>query len=669
MERIVVAAAALNQTPLSWAANCATIERALGDARKSGARLVCLPELCITGYGCEDAFHSSGVLQHALSCAERLARTYKDIVFNVGLPLEVSGVVYNTVALVAGGSIRGFVAKQHLAGDGLHYEPRWFKPWPKGVVSSVQVGGRHVPVGDLLFEVDGLRIGFEICEDAWVAERAGIDLARHGVDIILNPSASHFSFGKHEVRQRFALEGSRAFGAAYLYANLLGCEAGRIIYDGDALIASHGEIVARGGRFSYRDVEVVSAVADVDRGRLMRRRSASLKLRFDIGDRLVVVPRVKLSRGGVVAPSIAPIWEDCRVLKHEEFARAVCLGLFDYLRKSRSEGFVVSLSGGVDSSAASALVALMVRGAVAQLGLKGFKEKLAYTSWIKGASSEAQIMQSILACVCQRTVNSSETTHRAAHELAHELGATFLDLDISDLVSGYESLVSKAMDVELSWREHDLARQNIQARVRSPSVWLVANLRKALLLTTSNRSEAAVGYTTMDGDSSGGLSPLGGIDKAYLRRWLVWLEREGPEGLGKFTSLRLVNEQEPTAELRPLKDKQTDERDLMPYEVLDRIERLAIRDKLLPSEVAEILEQEFKKRYTQQEIVGWVVRFFRLWSVNQWKRERYAPSFHLDDESLDPKTWCRFPILSGGFAEELAELEARSRKRTGKRKR
>ncbi len=669
MERIVVAAAALNQTPLAWSGNCAAIERALRDARSCGARLVCLPELCITGYGCEDAFHSSGVLQRALACAERLARTHKDIIFNVGLPLEVSGVVYNTVALVAGGSIRGFVAKQHLAGDGLHYEPRWFKPWPKGIVSAVKLGERSVPVGDLLFEVDGLRIGFEICEDAWVAERAGIDLARHGVDIILNPSASHFAFGKHEIRQRFVLEGSRAFGAAYLYANLLGCEAGKIIYDGDALIASHGEIVARGGRFSYRDVEVLSGVADIDRGRLMRRQRVSLEPRFDIGERLVIVPRVKIPRGGLGGASAAPAWETSRVLKHEEFSRAVCLGLFDYLRKSRSEGFVVSLSGGVDSSAASALVALMVKAAVAQLGLKGFKEKLAYASWARSASSEAHLVAKILACVYQRTINSSETTHRAAQELAHEIGATFLDFDVSDLVTGYETLVAKSLGTQLSWKEHDLARQNIQARVRSPSVWLVANLRKALLLTTSNRSEAAVGYTTMDGDSSGGLSPLGGIDKAYLRRWLVWLEREGPEGLLKFPSLRLVNEQEPTAELRPQKDKQTDEKDLMPYDVLDRIERLAVRDKLLPSNVVEVLEQEFKGRFRQQEIVAWVVRFFRLWSVNQWKRERYAPCFHLDDENLDPKTWCRFPILSGGFTEELMELEAGSSKRTSKRKR
>jgi NAD+ synthase (glutamine-hydrolysing) len=107
----------------------------------------------------------------------------------------------------------------------------------------------------------------------------------------------------------------------------------------------------------------------------------------------------------------------------------------------------------------------------------------------------------------------------------------------------------------------------------------------------------------------------------------------------------------------------------MPYEVLDRIERLAIRDRLMPLEVADSLQEEFEGRYRHTEITGWIIRFFTLWSMNQWKRERYAPSFHLDDESLDPKTWCRFPILSGGFAEELAELKARVQRPKKKRTR
>ena len=185
---------------------------------------------------------------------------------------------------------------------------------------------------------------------------------------------------------------------------------------------------------------------------------------------------------------------------------------------------------------------------------------------------------------------------------------------------------------------------------------MVANLRNALLLATSNRSEAAVGYATMDGDTCGGLSPIAGIDKAFLRCWLVWMEQEGILESGPIAELRLINVQTPTAELRPSKLHQTDENDLMPYPVLDAIERAAIRDKQSPLEV--YLETRVHFEYPRWQMALWVEKFFILWSRNQWKRERYAPSFHVDDENLDPKTWCRFPILSGGFSRELSALKA-----------
>jgi NAD+ synthase (glutamine-hydrolysing) len=200
-----------------------------------------------------------------------------------------------------------------------------------------------------------------------------------------------------------------------------------------------------------------------------------------------------------------------------------------------------------------------------------------------------------------------------------------------------------------------VALQNIQARARAPGVWLLANLRGALLLATSNRSEAAVGYTTMDGDTCGGLSPIAGVDKAYLRQWLRWMESTGPAGVGPLPALAAVNVQPPTAELRPPESHQTDEADLMPYDVLDAIERAAIRDKLTPLEVLRQLEVQLPD-CDRRQLAEWVERFFRLWCRNQWKRERYAPCFHLDDENLDPKTWCRFPILSGGYERELADM-------------
>lgn len=143
--------------------------------------------------------------------------------------------------------------------------------------------------------------------------------------------------------------------------------------------------------------------------------------------------------------------------------------------------------------------------------------------------------------------------------------------------------------------------------------------------------------------------------RRLLRKYLVWLESSGPAGLHAIPALSAVNCQAPTAELRPSEYGQTDEQDLMPYEVLDAIERAAIRDKQLPVEVYRQLRVLFPSIESGQLGV-WVERFFTLWCRNQWKRERYAPSFHLDDENLDPKTWCRFPILASGFEQELEEL-------------
>jgi len=216
------------------------------------------------------------------------------------------------------------------------------------------------------------------------------------------------------------------------------------------------------------------------------------------------------------------------------------------------------------------------------------------------------------------------------------------------------AMVGAALGRELTWRSDDVALQNIQARARAPGVWMIANVKNALLLATSNRSEAAVGYATMDGDTCGGLSPIAGIDKAFLLRWLRWLEHHGPGG-ERMPALSAANALVPTAELRPPEQKQTDEDDLMPYPILDAIERLAIRDKLLPAETLAMLSTQ-RPDVDPALLTLWVERFYKLWCRNQWKRERYAPSFHLDDENLDPKTWCRFPILSGGFARELAAL-------------
>lgn len=671
MQLIKVAAAILNQTPLDWEQNTQNIINAIDKARSQGVTLLCLPELCITGYGCEDAFYAPNTCLQALEVLAEILPKTKGMIVSVGLPLFIQNQLFNTACLIADGKITGFVAKKFLAGQGIHYEQRWFKAWKGGEVTTIQLpetlGGEEVKVGDVYFDVGGVKIAYEICEDAWVANRPGRDLYKYGIDVILNPSASHFAFGKLEIRKRFVLEGSRAFGVSYIYANLLGNEAGRAIYDGGALVATNGEMIAMGKRFSYANYEVTTTTVDIELTRLAQMQNQvpfekaddyhhRIQVAFAYPDCVPMLPNTEQET-----------WENSRFLKEEEFSRAVALALFDYMRKSFSRGFVISLSGGADSAAVSVLCYLLIELGIESVGTGAFFDKLSYLTMgdvslsdSDNANFKKQIASHLITCAYQATRNSGQVTLNAAKTLAEGIGSEFHELDVEPLRENYVSMVSKAIGRPLNWEQDDITLQNIQARLRSPGIWMFANLKGALLLSTSNRSEAAVGYATMDGDTSGGVSPIAGIDKAFLRQWLHWLQNEGLAQQGgkaylTLPSLEFVNNQQPTAELRPQDSNQTDEGDLMPYDVLDDIEEHAIRDKRTPTECLIMLKTKYTQ-YDLPQLKTWTDKFFKLWCRNQWKRERYAPSFHLDDKNLDPKTWCRFPILSGGFKKELAEM-------------
>ena len=656
MKFLKVAGAAVNQTPMAWRANRLNLLHAIRQARESGVSLLCLPELCTSGYGCEDAFASPDVRDRCWRMVSELLPEARGLAVCFGLPVMHRNALFNCAAMAVDGRVIGLVAKRHLAGEGLHYEPRWFKAWPEGVRAEVETPLGVLPIGDLMFDIGGVRVGFEICEDAWVAQRPGANLARYGADIILNPSASHFAFGKINVRERFVLEGSRAFGTAYVYSNLLGNEAGRAIYDGGVIIASCGELLERGERLSMKDWLLTCATVDVDRQRTMQSRTASFQPAVG-PDPLCVPADFKWPLRGP-EPSRSPqlpAWEHSRAVKEEEFTRAVSLGLLDYLRKSNASGFVVSLSGGADSGGVICLIRAMVVLALAELGADGLLAKLPRIG--TASPDPREWMAKLLSTVYQSAEGSSEHSRTAAATIAAAVGGTHHEFDVSGVVREHIAHAQAAIGRPLTWTRDDFALQNIQARSRGPGAWMLANIKDALLLATSNRSEAAVGYATMDGDTCGGLSPIAGIDKAFLLKWLRWMEREGPAGFGPTPALSAITSRTPSPELRPPTMDQTSEGDLMPYDILELIEDLAVAAKHSPREVFISVCASDPSR-PKHVVLAWVCKFFRLWARNQWKRERYAPSFHLDDHNLDPKTWCRFPILSGGFAEELAELEA-----------
>ena len=645
-DTIRVGAGCLNQIPMDWSGNRRRILETIQQARDAEVSILCLPELAITGYGCEDQFLSHEVAERAWDSLLQIVPETEGLVVAVGLPVWVKNAVYNAVALIADGQIAGLVAKKNLAGDGLHYEPRWFHAWPEGVIVEDEFGGQFLPIGDPIFKIGGIRIGLEVCEDAWVADRPGRLFAGSGVDVILNPSASHFAFGKQEVREQFVIEGSRAFGAVYIYANLLGNEAGRAIYDGGGLIASAGKVVAEGPRLSFEETTLAVSAVDIERNRLHQARTVSRQIDVQGLSEIeydFIWPEVTKWDGQQPVPPIS---------KDEEFTRAMALAYFDYLRKSWSGGFVVSLSGGADSAAVSCLARVMLDLALAELGEGRLRARLPHLDL---PEKTEDWMKTLLFCAYQGTKNSGDVTRNAARAVAEAIGCDYAEWEVDQFAEGYESTIESVIGRSLSWEQDDITRQNIQARVRAPGIWMIANIRNSLLLATSNRSEAAVGYATMDGDTSGGLSPIAGIDKHYLREWLRWMETTGLPESSPISALSHINEQNPTAELRPQSNKQTDEEDLMPYPVLDTMERAAIRDKKGPKDVLKVVLIAYPE-FSNEKLKEWTIKFFKLWCRNQWKRERYAVSFHVDDQNLDPKTWCRFPILSAGFNEELAEL-------------
>lgn len=606
---LTLAGACLNQTPIDWGNNLSNITSAIAQAKQENVDILCLPELCITGYGCEDLFLSQWLPEKALEKLLEIVPHSADIAVAIGLPFRYNHQVYNTTCMLIDGEIKGFYAKQKLANDGVHYETRWFTPWASERITTVVIAGKEYPFGHITVGHKNITIGFEICEDAWQPDRPCEHLPTP-VDLILNPSASHFAFKKADFREKLVVNSSAKFDCVYLYTNLLGNESGRMIYDGDILVAQKGKLVGRNKRLWFHDWKLLTVAVDFD--------------------------------NSTSSETIFPDFKN----QHEEFAHAAALALFDYCRKSKSRGFVLSLSGGADSSTIATLIGFLVQIALEQLGYDELERKLGFKLISK--TSEG-IVHQLLTTAYQATVNSSEATFNSAKNLAKSIGATFYNWNIDDEVEGYRATIERAIERKLTWESDDITLQNIQARARSPIIWMLANMENKLLLATSNRSEGDVGYATMDGDTSGSISPIAGVDKYFVLQWLQYAEKQLD-----FKGLKDVNALTPTAELRPEDQHQTDEDDLMPYEVLMKIEREAIFCGKSPQQVYTSLKNEYNP--DPERLKEWVKKFYRLWTRNQWKRERYAPSFHFDDFNIDPRSWYRFPILSGGYRSELDQL-------------
>ena len=669
-----VGAASLNQTVGDWDGNLRRILDVITAARARGVRLLLLPEMCIPGYSLGDRLAMRGTTERSWAVLEEVRRHTDGIAVLVGLPVRHRDVLYNAVAVLANGELCGIVPKENLATGDVQYENRWFAGWHRGRTDTLETpGGTSVPFGSLLFSAHGLgTFAIEVCEDGWKGSRPGSLLALAGAHMVCNPSASWFTLGKHRIRRHMVEQVSREDHVVYLYSSLLGCDATRLVFDGTVLISQDGEILEEGRRFLFtEEYELVDRVVDLAALQRARAEEGSWRQQVEAMQRgdYGAIPPVILVPGDLSTPAPSPATEPYWLaatqplavdrsltwlttaglipafadtdLPHLELELALAMGLREYTKKCGIPGFALALSGGRDSAMCALLLQRMWRYDQPHLTADQLREHA----------------RTRFTCAYMATENSGDITRSAARRVAEEVGATYFDGDIQPALDTHLQVARAMTGVDLSWKNpgHDVPLQNIQARLRGGLIWLVANLQGFLLIATSNKSEAAVGYTTMDGDTSGGIAPLADVPKSLIIVWLDWARR-----FHGYESLTDVLAMPATAELRPADRKQTDEDDLMPFPILDQLMYLFVQRGQDPLEMFRTLWPAVGDLYggDPRALAAHVRKFVRMFCQAQWKRERFAISFRVMSFDLDPKTGLRFPPVQAPFTQELAELEA-----------
>jgi NAD+ synthase (glutamine-hydrolysing) len=503
-----IALAQLNAVVGDIAGNEASILARVAEAREAGAQLVLLPELAVTGYPPEDLLLKEHFLADARAAVQRIAAGADGIVAIVGFP-ERADDVYNAAAVCAGGVVSGIYRKVNLPNYGVFDELRYFQRGPGGAI----------------VQVDGVQVGLTICEDIWQPGPPLTDEALAGARLIVNISASPYHRGKGLDRERMLAQRARDNLTAVAFCGLVGGQD-ELVFDGHSFVVDHdGKVIARAHQFAD---ELLVATVDVEaagsaRLRDTRQRPAAREARADVallGSHETAGPPAAPMSGGPVA--------DLLPADAEVYA-ALVLGTRDYVAKNGFEHVVLGLSGGIDST----LVALV---AVDALGAER------------------------VTCVTMPSPYTSPGTLADSRALAQNLGTDLLELPISEAMQGYDKLLGDAF----AGREADLTEENLQARIRGNLLMALSNKFGWLVLTTGNKSEMSVGYSTLYGDSAGGFAVIKDCPKLLVYRLVA--ERAGRDATSPVPESIVTRA--PSAELRP---DQRDEDSLPPYESLDAI--------------------------------------------------------------------------------------------------
>lgn len=603
----------INTTPLDFNGNLEKILVLSEKAKENAHKLLVLPELCLSGYGCGDMFNHPELLKAATRALLTIKYSLpEDLTVGVGAPLLGNdGRVYDGYVMIKKGRILG-VSVLHSLYNSKDARIRYFSTsFNYDLTFAI---GSEIYSSQNLFEVDGHKVCV-LFNDADNKLAIGCDLA-------ICPEANRFELYDAVEREQKLVVLSKAIDAAVVSTNLLGCESGSDIFDGLSIIANKGVLVARSSFLSFKRCDLFNANSGV----------------FNY------------------------------LSEYDTIVRAVALGQFDWMLKTKAHGFALSMSGGADSGLCATCVAYGQLAALHELGydeykslMEGLKFEVPPMDCDEETFIKTKMMKEVLITVYQGSAVSGSVTRTAAAKVSENIGARHHEWSIAKLVEEYVSLInSTTPGDDLSWEKDDLTLQNIQARSRAPGIWMIANRYNKLLMSTCNASEDAVGYCTMDGDTAGGLSPIGDISKSRVLKINQHIADDGIEVVSGGLKLNVPNmsyisAQAPTAELRP-GGEQTDERDLMPYVILDRIHVLHQEFLRTPQAILDTLVDEYSS-FSREELLGFVKKYFGKFAVNQWKRERGATTFHIERSDLNAKSGFIFPLLNDGYSALLSELK------------
>ncbi|SCU98300.1 LAFA_0G16974g1_1 [Lachancea sp. 'fantastica'] len=677
---LTVATCNLNQWALDFEGNRDRILESIKLAKAKGARLRVGPELEITGYGCLDHFLENDVYLHAWEMYAQILRTPEthDILLDIGMPVLHKNVRYNCRLLSLNGRILFIRPKMWLANDGNYREMRFFTPWMKTckveqfllppLIQKI-TGQKFVEFGDAVIRTLDTCIGAETCEELFTPQSPHIAMSLDGVEIITNSSGSHHELRKLNRRLDLITSATRRCGGVYVYANQRGCDGDRLYYDGCALIAVNGNVVAQGSQFCLKDVEVITATVDLEEVRNYRASVMSRGLQASVSDlryeRIDVdeelAPMTSRFNPEVTPSARRPIFYHT---PEEEIALGPACWLWDYLRRCNGTGFFLPLSGGIDSCATAVIVHSMCRLVVkeCQEGNQQVMEDARRlcrkdSDWIPQTPQE---LASLIFHTCfMGTENSSKETRARSRELANEISSYHVDFNMDSLVSSVVSLFEVTTGKKPIFKifggsqTENLALQNIQARLRMVLAYLFAQLLpwvrripnggSLLVLGSANVDECLRGYLTKYDCSSADINPIGGISKTDLKRFIAYAAKtfEMPI-LDKFLTAT------PTAELEPItKDYvQSDEIDMgMTYEELSIFGYLRKVEKCGPYSMFLKLLHEWSPKLTPRQVAEKVKRFFFFYAINRHKQTVITPSYHAEQYSPDDNRFDLRPFL------------------------